>query len=171
MKYIILGCWFVISVTANPITSSLTCEEPSPIEIAGLFSDAYLMHESFDMTRYNSVHLTHDMKNFENITTTRIPGYSTACRRYSNSYNINAASSCPWHYVLNVDPNRIPGSIIEAKCNCRNRPCVNGGGNSQCEPLKYNIRVLRKYGCENGKFLYKRTSERITVGCTCVTTQ
>lgn len=164
MKNIFVALLVIGNVDANPLHQ--TCVEPYPSEVPNMFSGINDIHESFGQMRYHNTHHTNDIRHFKSVTTTIIPGYSTACRRTDDT--INSVSSCPWHYVLNVDPNRIPQSIVEARCNCRNRPCVGGSGNSRCEPLKYNIRVLRKYGCEDGVFLYKRTFETITVGCTCV---
>ncbi|XP_053374806.1 interleukin-17B-like [Mercenaria mercenaria] len=152
---------------ANPVFPNQDyCQEPTSSELTSLLSED--THESFGMARYHTVHFRNDIRYFQNVTRTTFPGESTSCKRNQDSYYINTASNCPWRYVLNHDTNRRPETIIEAKCNCRRGPCIDEVENSRCESVKYNIRVLRKYGCENGKYQYKRTMERITVGCTCV---
>lgn len=81
-----------------------------------------------------------------------------------NAYN----STCPHHWVLNLDRNRKPERLLEAKCNCNaHMPCLDGISGSRCVPVKYYIYVLRKNGCNGTHYEYVQTVEPITVGCTC----
>lgn len=158
---------------ANPVTTSYCTHEPSASELSDLFT--YDTHEAFSMAGYNHVHVPNDIKHFKNVELFTIsPDDETECRRRPEvSPYINVASTCSWRYVLNRDVNRRPESLIEAKCNCTpHRRCISGAVNSRCEPVKFNMPVLRKYACDvtTGTYLYKQTMERITVGCTCVIT-
>ncbi|XP_045173729.2 interleukin-17F-like [Mercenaria mercenaria] len=167
IKNVFIALLLLSVAIANPILpSQALCQEPTSSELRSLLSED--THESFGMARYHHIQFRNDIRHFQNVSRTTVPGESTACKRNQDSSHINTASNCPWRYVLNHDPNRRPETIIEAKCNCRRGPCIDEVENSRCEPVKYNIRILRKYGCENGKYQYKLTMERITVGCTCV---
>lgn len=169
-KNILLVLLLAFVVTASAI-QNVCQEEPAQAELDNLLATLTAgTHESFDMlARFRDFYVTNDIEYFTNITRSTLPFQNTRCRNSGISSDVNVAANCPWHYVINHDQNRRPTTIAEAKCNCRrHRSCIDGMVNSHCEPVKYNIRVLRKYGCENGKFLYKPTFERITVGCTCV---
>ncbi|KAL3857116.1 hypothetical protein ACJMK2_011811 [Sinanodonta woodiana] len=79
-------------------------------------------------------------------------------------------TSCPFHLVMNRDPNRIPAVLMEARCNCNNdEPCIGGDVNSRCAPIKYFVRAMRKTALcgADGFYEYKHTLEPISVGCTC----
>ncbi len=78
--------------------------------------------------------------------------------------------ACPVTYVKNEDPNRFPRVIDEAKCLCDE--CLNPGpgkvSDRECQPVKYNMKVLRRHGCVNGVFRYDLDIEPIAVSCSCV---
>ncbi|KAK3609478.1 hypothetical protein CHS0354_022236 [Potamilus streckersoni] len=79
-------------------------------------------------------------------------------------------TSCPFHLVMNRDPNRIPAILMEARCNCnRDETCIGGDIKSRCAPIKYFVRAMRKTAlCGiDGYYEYRHTLEPITVGCTC----
>ncbi|XP_060554473.1 interleukin-17B-like [Ruditapes philippinarum] len=81
---------------------------------------------------------------------------------------LRRASTCPWHYVLNVDNQRIPTILFEARCNCAHR-CLGGMANSRCEPINYYYHVYRKVEEDKYGFCtYRETLEAISVGCTCI---
>lgn len=89
-------------------------------------------------------------------------------KRRRGRKSLQKHSTCPWHYVLNVDYHRIPSRMMEARCNCTNR-CLGGTAKSRCEPVYYYYRVYRKVDEDrNGYCAYKETIEAISVGCTCV---
>lgn len=151
----------VVSPLAFASPSNLGCSEPGDLDVR--FHDN--MHESFLLLTASDHRRSSDTRFYENIYRAHVQGNRT-CNFPENS---NAATStCPWHYILNVDQNRRPVEIIEAKCNCPGQ-CLSGPPNSKCHPVKYFIRVLRKYSCdfETRTFLYRQTVEPITVGCTC----
>ena len=137
------------------------CREPKLPKITSQVHESFLMMEE----HYEP---TVDVQAFVNIRRTPISGSdgSDQCSWQSQSkYN----SSCPYHYVINNDPNRRPQSLLEVKCNCNeNSPCLNGGEGSRCVPVRYFINVWRKTGCDGVHFTYTRTVEQITVGCTCI---
>ena len=81
--------------------------------------------------------------------------------------DISQRSTCPYYYRVNIDVNRYPSRITEAKCSCVS--CLNAKGDSTlgCEEVKYFIRVLRRTGCVNGVYVYTPKIETLNVGCTC----
>ncbi|OWF44933.1 Interleukin-17A [Mizuhopecten yessoensis] len=81
---------------------------------------------------------------------------------------------CPWSYVRNEDPNRIPQVIFEAKCD-HQTTCFGVLGNHDalpmrrpvCSGLYYYASVMRRTGCDsNGQNQYERVMQKIGAGCT-----
>ncbi|XP_061195745.1 uncharacterized protein LOC133203969 [Saccostrea echinata] len=87
-------------------------------------------------------------------------------------------STCQWHFVKNIDPNRKPKTIIEAQCShscCRRSESTccdmnNGPGCTRCQPIYYYVHVLRRTGCDmiNRRYTYENKLEKVVAGCTCV---
>ncbi|XP_069134206.1 interleukin 17-like protein [Argopecten irradians] len=78
---------------------------------------------------------------------------------------------CPWSYVRNEDPERIPRVIFEAKC--IQSSCHGCEADTStlpvCSEVYYYASVMRKTGCyENGSYRYARTTQRISAGCSCL---
>ncbi|KAL3084563.1 hypothetical protein niasHS_008255 [Heterodera schachtii] len=61
----------------------------------------------------------------------------------SASTPLRERALCQFEYVLNYKPNRIPSTFTEVKCSCP-RPSIRMVGNRmfECEPLRYQVRVL-----------------------------
>lgn len=99
---------------------------------------------------------------FQNIVKESIPLDCSLADVYNH---ISKRSSCPWRFELNVDENRIPREIFEAKC--RTRHCsgsVIGGCELQrCEEIKHFTFVKRRVS----ESTFKSILEPIAVGCTC----
>ncbi|CAD6191899.1 unnamed protein product [Caenorhabditis auriculariae] len=69
-------------------------------------------------------------------------------------------SVCPYHHVLNYNPQRVPATITEVECSCQSVQFA--GGSIHCEPMYYNLRVLLfSDGC--GKFV--ETVQRVALAC------
>ncbi|KAH7691415.1 Protein T22H6.1 [Aphelenchoides avenae] len=50
---------------------------------------------------------------------------------------------CKFEYVLNYNPKRIPAALTEVKCSCpRPSTRLTGSRIFECEPLRYQVRVL-----------------------------
>ncbi|NWI76578.1 IL17F protein, partial [Dryoscopus gambensis] len=85
-------------------------------------------------------------------------------------HDVRNRSLAPWDYSLDVDPNRFPRVIADARC--RLSGCVSPLGQEDHSlnsvPIKQEILVLQREqrGCVPSYRLQKRV---ITVGCTCVT--
>ena len=76
-----------------------------------------------------------------------------------------ARSLCPWFYEVNPMPDHYPRHMVQAKCKCQR--CVESTANV-CEPVKTNIRVLKKSdACIDGFNVYKETVIEVVVGCAC----
>lgn len=81
-----------------------------------------------------------------------------------NNYHITLAesASCPWYYRKNIDENRVPRELMEAKCACR---CSVHGPNcarATCREVYRYVTVLRRSSCTE----VVEVIEPISVGCT-----
>ena len=74
---------------------------------------------------------------------------------------------CPWYNVINDDLRRYPKELTEARCKCDR--CIGVDGLSHCEPVYYNVRVLRlSRQCDDaGYYKWQPGWVKISVGCTC----
>eukprot|EP00079_Xenopus_tropicalis_P031075 XP_017944846.1 PREDICTED: interleukin-17F [Xenopus tropicalis] len=83
--------------------------------------------------------------------------------------DISKRSLAPWDYSFDMDNNRFPSMIAEAKC--RYAHCLDAEGNLDLDvntvPIKQEILVLRREmkGCTPS---FKLEKKMVTVGCTCV---
>ncbi|XP_044160488.1 interleukin-17A-like [Bufo gargarizans] len=83
--------------------------------------------------------------------------------------SIKSRSISPWEYSSNVDNNRFPLVINEARC--LHHGCLDPEGNVDLSmnsvPIRQEILVLRREmrGCVP---VYKLDKQLVTVGCTCV---
>ncbi|NWV20194.1 IL17F protein, partial [Origma solitaria] len=95
---------------------------------------------------------------------------SNSDRAFRMVHDVRNRSLAPWDYRLDVDPNRFPRVIADARC--RLSGCVSPLGHEDHSlnsvPIKQEILVLRRerHGCVPSYRLEKKV---ITVGCTCVT--
>uniref|UniRef100_A0A914CZD4 Uncharacterized protein n=1 Tax=Acrobeloides nanus TaxID=290746 RepID=A0A914CZD4_9BILA len=64
-------------------------------------------------------------------------------RSISSDTPLRERALCNFEYVLNYNPKRIPAALTEVKCSCK-RPSVGITKNHvfECEPLRYQVRVL-----------------------------
>ena len=84
---------------------------------------------------------------------------------------VAARSTCPWHYVINTDPDRYPRDLMEVECNC-NEGCVgvtSSFGQTQCEKVFFNVPVKRKRTCtsETGTYVWENSWQQVGVACVC----
>lgn len=68
---------------------------------------------------------------------------SRKMRVISASTPLRERALCQFEYVLNYKPNRIPSTLTEVRCSCQ-RPShqLIGKRMFECEPLRYQVRVL-----------------------------
>lgn len=83
----------------------------------------------------------------------------------------NARSMCPWHYVIDFNPRRLPTTLAFAKCNCGS--CLDPVTNEKrddltCQRISYKMKVLRKVGCTDGFYKYQLEEQEIPVACACM---
>lgn len=144
----------------NPVP--FECQEPDNL-MSTFQHDA---HESILMLSPNSHRQTGDIEFFRHTRRTYLLGNRT-CQR--SGITSEQQYLCSWHFVLNRDINRRPEDIYEAKCNCKDQPCAYGFPHSRCHPVKYYVRVLRKYACDlsTRTYKYREAIEPVVVGCTC----
>lgn len=191
--------WKSVLVAATVTLAALAyetdgqCEEPPNVDgikqnLQTLIRDNYLSYMSFlniqstlekaksqlNETFFTSARPEENSK----VLVTRLYGESRCKKRHhfrpNQNGTTNEVSSCPWHYVLEVDENRTPSALLKAKCTCRN--CLiptdygykrdPGSSQEYCEEVKYYMPVIRRY-CETGIYRYFVDIENIPVGCTC----
>ncbi|KAH7708648.1 Protein T22H6.1 [Aphelenchoides avenae] len=70
---------------------------------------------------------------------------------------------CKFEYVLNYNPKRIPAALTEVKCSCP-RPSTRLTGNRifECEPLRYQVRVLM---LDDECNTYAEHTETVSLAC------
>ncbi|KAK3084564.1 hypothetical protein FSP39_015495 [Pinctada imbricata] len=80
-------------------------------------------------------------------------------------------SSCPYYYRKNIDSNRVPRVITEAKCACQRclKPCLISKDcrvrRSKCKETYIYIDVMRKHNLQGD---YMTIVEPVAVGCSCI---
>jgi len=87
----------------------------------------------------------------------------------ANKANVQDQSLCPWYNVVNYDPDRYPVELVEARCKCSTCIGVDSASGAGCQPLYYNVPVLRRSNTclTNGRYKYDKGWQKILVGCTC----
>ena len=76
---------------------------------------------------------------------------------------IHTLATCPWTFVRNIDPNRKPEVLIEAKCACTSPA---NDVNQICYSVTQYMMVYRRTHCYLGMYQYKRVWEPVIVACT-----
>ncbi|KAL3857119.1 hypothetical protein ACJMK2_011814 [Sinanodonta woodiana] len=157
--------------------NTAVCKDRTPSMLHELQTNqdmGYVVHESFYMINpaLDSSFLISDLF-VKDVRRTILYGTrhcsAGAMNKLPVTYHLRN-TSCPFHLVMNSDPNRIPAILMEARCNCnRGKTCIGGDINSRCAPIKYFVRAIRKTALcgADGFYEYKHTLEPITVGCTC----
>ncbi|XP_056016772.1 interleukin 17-like protein [Ostrea edulis] len=154
-------------------TNPIVCREPAqlPPLITDVLNESIAIlpgQEGMILRGLNSVE-----DSFVDITRENISNH-----RNTETRSCSVKSTCPWHFVKNVDPNRRPKTIIEAQCSfscCKRsaRTCCdlnNAPGCTRCQPIYYYVHVLRRTGCDvtTRRYTYENKLEKITAGCTCI---
>ncbi|XP_073485134.1 interleukin-17F-like [Aquarana catesbeiana] len=84
------------------------------------------------------------------------------------SGDLRKRSTSPWEYSYDVNNNRFPSTIVEAKC--LHTGCLDAEGNVDINlnsvPIRQEILVLHREmkGCSS---TFKLAKKMVTVGCTC----
>ncbi|VDI54822.1 Hypothetical predicted protein, partial [Mytilus galloprovincialis] len=94
----------------------------------------------------------------------RRPLYPSKCRVQLNYQGYSQRALCPWTFVRNIDENRIPREITEAKCLKKFRL----GKTCQCTEIKFYTYVLRTVINNDGAYQNKSMLEPISAGCACI---
>ncbi|XP_041349304.1 interleukin 17-like protein [Gigantopelta aegis] len=76
---------------------------------------------------------------------------------------------CPWHYVLDIDDDRVPRVMVHAQCSCEKCRFLSGRHSGSCMPIYQARQVQRRVRCkEDGFYEYVDFKEQVPVGCACV---
>uniref|UniRef100_A0A914ELX3 Uncharacterized protein n=1 Tax=Acrobeloides nanus TaxID=290746 RepID=A0A914ELX3_9BILA len=95
--------------------------------------------------------------------TSGISCHSKKHKIISENMPLNEKALCPFDYVLNYNPKRIPAALTEVKCSCQ-KPSSRyiRSHVADCQPLFYNIRVLMFDDKCNS---YKEKTEAVSMAC------
>jgi len=77
------------------------------------------------------------------------------------SQNLHERARCPWTYTYNVDPDRVPRTLVEAQCSSLTAADDLAG---QCETVYYHVPVR-----QNASGVWTERWLRLRVGCTLAT--
>ncbi|XP_022092726.1 interleukin-17D-like [Acanthaster planci] len=83
------------------------------------------------------------------------------------------ASTCPWIYQHDHDPNRYPSELAWAVCQCQGCLSREGGAKNEipdmeCRQVKYRMPILRRNGCSGGLVKYNLDWLEVPVACACM---
>lgn len=74
----------------------------------------------------------------------------------------NEIANCPWTFVRNIDQNRVPDTLWEAKCACECGVNITDCRHYRCMPVYTYIKVLKRVGCTE----IREEFFPLAVGCT-----
>lgn len=94
--------------------------------------------------------------------------------RSGRKQSTSEMSSCPWYFVLEVDNDRIPSTVLKAKCTCSRCMVPTRYGFKRdrthsigyCKEVRYYMPVIQRR-CNVGVYQYQIAIENIPVGCAC----
>ncbi|XP_060554461.1 interleukin 17-like protein [Ruditapes philippinarum] len=172
------------------------CIEPENAEeiklnLQKIIKDTYLNYMSFFNIKSNLDRVKSQLNDTDNSTITtdfnhrrsqtyisRLYG-EPKCKsrlrfRAHENHSSNEISSCPWYHIIEFDSDRIPLTLLKARCTCVNClvPMRNGyrrdrnATSGSCKEVSYHMPVIRRH-CVGGEFQYRIAIENIPVGCTC----
>jgi len=124
------------------------------------------LHESFGMLRPLRT-LVNISREFIDKKQLRIEG-DISCPNM-NDLSREDQQVCPSYFVMEYDSFRIPDTMVQAQCRCRD--CLDDSDSHElreCKKIHYYTRVLRVVNCVNGVYVYDEVWEPISVGCHCV---
>ncbi|CAG2235244.1 unnamed protein product [Mytilus edulis] len=97
----------------------------------------------------------------------RRPLYPTKCDVQLNYKTYSQRALCPWTFVRNIDENRIPREITEAKC--LKEPVTDQHKKTcRCKEIKFYTYVLRTVINNDGVYQNRSILEPISAGCACI---
>ncbi|XP_041376887.1 uncharacterized protein LOC121389355 [Gigantopelta aegis] len=147
------------------------CKEPDMSKLRDLSLPA--VHDSFYQIRpllSTVVGLSDVPAQYVNVQIAKL-GHKRKCSKLERLAKRTAGNICPTYHVINYDENRKPSSLLESRCSCKT--CFDPNASAElstllaCQPLMYYTRVLRRFDCRNGTYVYQSTWEPLQVGCTC----
>ena len=171
LHMIVLLCVWVVVISFTAVTTAVSvCKEPKNVaEIReNLFAQMhsaqlpYTLHNIHARGRYSWPRSQARRQTFA----VRVHGEPTCKRgrKFSKSRR-EPHWVCPWHTVLESDPDRIPVAMEKARCNC-NRCGYKVPKESRCQEIVSYVQVIRRF-CHNGIFIYDLDLEAVPVGCGC----
>ncbi|CAJ0583788.1 unnamed protein product, partial [Mesorhabditis spiculigera] len=90
-----------------------------------------------------NLQLTGGLQHNQQITTSSSSCNSKKLPIISPDTPLRERALCKFEYVLNYNPRRIPAALTEVKCSCQKpNPKLVGKRIFECEPLRYQVRVL-----------------------------
>ncbi|KAH7693575.1 Protein T22H6.1 [Aphelenchoides avenae] len=84
-----------------------------------------------------------DLRDGQQVTSGSSPCNSRRMPVISSETPLRDRALCKFEYVLNYNPKRIPAALTEVKCSCpKPSTRLTGSRIFECEPLRYQVRVL-----------------------------
>ena len=157
----------IMSALCMPVTENeckpLTKQELHQKWINYTMNSYSRIHESLFMTTTYETIIQSEL-NHPNSTTSLVHLYGdTSCDMEPEKSAVQSRSFCPWYQVINHDEDRYPVDLVEARTSCDGNCGGQAGLSGQCQPVYYNVRVLRRSGqCE-----WTTGWQRLATGYTC----
>lgn len=149
--FLLLLTSLALRLTSGSIPSSLI----KRLEIMSVNTDVILPETGFIGRSYSLI------RNVSQIGLERQP-----------SSHLSTRSTCPWHYVKNIDPTRYPVELFEARCD-QTGPCHCGReapapSMSNCTEVALPHFVIRRIQTDRQAApRYRLTKELLGAGCVC----
>ncbi|KAH7708651.1 Protein T22H6.1 [Aphelenchoides avenae] len=101
-----------------------------------------VIHFEPRVTRVNVLQMN-DLRDGQQVTSGSSACNSRKMPVISSETPLRDRALCKFEYVLNYNPKRIPAALTEVKCSCpRPSTRLTGSRIFECEPLRYQVRVL-----------------------------
>lgn len=165
----------VILILQTCVATTSPCRHPAKrklrkIKIEFLKNRSRTYSDSFNILYINEKKNYYQIDDkFKSQRTMHISWLNKNCPKYDYE------NPCPHYFALDVDDNRIPNVLLQAKCKCSeclqkdgNRPKHHDQTGLGCREIYHYSVVMRATKCsDEGEMLFEEVYEPISVGCAC----
>lgn len=166
--------YYVAAPFVSAIAMPLTCKRPNKATMGKIKSDYIIKRGSYFSDSFNLLY-KHNKRTdrqipaeFKSNRTLNFEWIPKMCPLERND------NPCPHYYALDVDDNRIPKMLLQAKCRCSEcslNDGVNKGERSfECSEVFYYPLVMRVTKCSNesdSRMQFEEVLESVSAGCAC----